>query len=67
MKRDKIQGNFSSESNGGTAEPAHITINVVPGPTSLARQQTWHKLWAKLITEVKRATMENNSSSDQTT
>ena len=62
MNKDNSQDEFSSEKDCGKANPAHVIINLVPGPTSPAQKQAWRKFWAKLIAEVKRATMEDNSS-----
>ena len=63
MKKDNSQGEFSSEKDCGQADPAHVTINLVPGFTSPAQKQAWHKFWAKLISEVKHAAAEDNTSS----
>jgi len=62
MKKDNGHGEFSSEKDSGKADPAHVTINLVPGPTSPAQKQAWRKFWARLIAEAKRATTEDNSS-----
>jgi hypothetical protein len=66
MKNGKSEGKFSSERNGGKANPAHVTINLTAGPTSPAQKQAWRRFWAKLIAEVKQGATEDNSSSDST-
>jgi hypothetical protein len=66
MKKDNSQGEFSSEKDCGQVDSPHVTINLVPGPTSPAQKQAWRKFWAKLIAEVKQEATEDNSSSDST-
>jgi hypothetical protein len=66
MKKDNNQGELSSEKDCGKADPAHVTINLVPGPTSPAQKHAWRKFWTKLIAEVKQEATEDDSSSDST-
>ncbi len=66
MKKDKSQGEFSSERDCGQADPVHITINLTTGPASPAQKQAWRKFWTKLIAEVKQAATEDKPPSDLT-